>query len=151
MVVLLGLSLGLLQSCSRNDSAATESQDSAALDTEATGVAKHLSDLLFAKCDDGYYAAEQDPNAQRTLVPYAKLVVPSARPSRLSTDDVFRGYSWRGEVVFGIDGSQSGPVNFIYKRAGNWYLEAPKGGSSEQEMDVPVSVLHSVAPSCPKK
>lgn len=123
-----------------NGSQADSSPTSTDLNADAQKQAEHIFGLIYARCGDLYYRAGTPGS-----IPVSSIKV-QARSNRIGDEERFFGYEWKG--MMGItDQSGGGEAFEIFRRGGKWFLRV---SDSHQREDIPIEVLQSVRPQCPK-
>jgi hypothetical protein len=122
---------------SRADSSPTSAAD---LNADAQKQAEHIFSLIYARCGDLYYRAGTPGS-----IPVSSIKV-QARSNRIDDEERFFGYEWKGMIGI-TDQSGSGEAFEIFWRGGKWFLRVR---DSHDREDVPIDVLQSVRPQCPK-
>lgn len=112
-------------------------------DAEAQRVAEKFADLLVSKCGPGCLFAGQPPTSMKGFG--VKAVEQMHDDDLLHSEEHFLGYEWKGHVIISEDGGSSGTGFPIYKRTGKWFYH-----TRGEDGDVPIDMLQSVRPECPK-
>lgn len=129
-----------LTSCSEKQ---VNAKNTASAEKEAQDVGLKMSQLLFATCKSGVYAADSRTGEAARVADSIEVQTEKTPPLEL---DNFLGYEYRGEVRVVIKGASTGVSWDVFKRAGKWYLEVLNGSHKET---VEVAGLQKVAPACP--